>query len=170
MTSVRERNRERKRLQRERQHPIVYERDDWQLFLDPETLPQKAGCQPDKLAALVLKELVDNALDAGADATLTSDGKHWIVRDDGPGIDPEQVANLFAVNRKLRSSKLKRLPTRGMLGNGLRVVMAWARQCQSKPMAHGSRYGSIRTPAYHRYSARGHRRGARADGHPGRLR
>jgi hypothetical protein len=33
---------------------------------------------------------------------------------------------LFAVNRPLRSSKLKRLPSRGMLGNGLRVVMAWA--------------------------------------------
>ena len=30
---------------------------------------------------------------------------------------------LFAVNRPLLSSKLKRLPLRGMLGNGLRVVM-----------------------------------------------
>jgi hypothetical protein len=33
------------------------------------------------------------------------------------------VPRLFAVNRPLLSSKLKRLPTRGMLGNGLRVVM-----------------------------------------------
>jgi hypothetical protein len=129
VTSVRERNRERKRLQRARARaPILYERDDWRLFLDPETLPQKAGCQPEQLAALVLKELVDNALDEGARATLNHDGTHWIVSDDGPGIDPDQVAMLFAVNRPLRSSKLKRLPTRGMLGNGLRVVMAWARR------------------------------------------
>jgi hypothetical protein len=126
VTSVRERNRERKRLQRERQRPIVYEREDWQMFLDPETLSQKAGCQPADLAALVLKELVDNALDAGANVTLTRKGNRWIVRDDGPGIDPEQIPELFAVNRPLRSSKLKRMPTRGMLGNGLRVVMAWA--------------------------------------------
>jgi hypothetical protein len=87
VTSVRERNRERKRLQRERQQPIVYERDDWHLFLDRETLSQKAGCQPNELPALVLKELVDNALDAGANVTLNHDGKHWIVADDGPGID-----------------------------------------------------------------------------------
>jgi hypothetical protein len=128
VTSVRERNRERKRLQRARARaPIVYERDDWQLFLDPATLPQKAGCQPHQLPALVLKELVDNALDEGADVTLNHDGTHWIISDDGRGIEPDQVATLFAVNRPLRSSKLKRLPTRGMLGNGLRVVMAWAR-------------------------------------------
>jgi hypothetical protein len=126
----RERARDRKRLQRERQRAqIVYERDDWQLFLDPATLSQKAGCQPDELPALVLKELVDNALDAGAHVTLTqsADGAHWIVSDDGPGIDHDQAPELFAVNRPLRSSKLVRLPTRGMLGNGLRVVTAWAR-------------------------------------------
>jgi hypothetical protein len=129
VTSVRDRNRERKRLQRERQRerPIVYQQDDWELFLNPATLPQKAGCQPRELRALVLKELVDNALDAGANVTLTRDGRRWVIRDDGPGIDPEQIPDLFAVNRPLRSSKLKRLPTRGMLGNGLRVVMALAR-------------------------------------------
>jgi hypothetical protein len=33
------------------------------------------------------------------------------------------VPRLFAVNRPLLSSKLKRLPLRGMLGHGLRVVM-----------------------------------------------
>jgi hypothetical protein len=129
VTSARQRNKERKRLQRARQRaPILYDRDDWQLFLDLATLPQKAGCQPHELAALVLKELVDNALDPGAHVTLKHDGAHWIVTDDGPGIDPDEVTQLFAVNRPLRSSKLKRLPTRGMLGNGLRVVMAWARE------------------------------------------
>ena len=45
------------------------------------------------------------------------------VSDHGPGIDPADVPRLFAVNRPLLSSKLKRLPLRGMLGNGLRVVM-----------------------------------------------
>jgi len=104
--------------------PILYERPDWRLFIDKRTLPQKAGCEPWQLGRAVLKELVDNALDAGAgNVTLTGDATHCIVSDDGPGIDPAEVSRLFAVNRPLVSSKLRRLPTRGMLGNGLRVVM-----------------------------------------------
>jgi hypothetical protein len=74
----------------------------------------------------VLKELVDNALDAGArKVSLTWDRKShsYSISDDGAGVDPAAVPELFAVNRPLLSSKLKRLPTRGMLGNGLRVVM-----------------------------------------------
>ena len=86
------------------------------------TLPQKAGCQPEDLRRVVLKELVDNALDAGAAVSLDHADGAWIVTDDGPGIDPAEVPRLFAVGRPLRSSKLVRLPLRGMLGNGLRVV------------------------------------------------
>ncbi len=103
--------------------PIMYERADWQLFCRAETLAQQAGCEPDQIGRVVLKELVDNALDAGADATLGSASGGYIVADDGPGIDPVDIPRLFAVNRPLLSSKLKRLPIRGMLGNGLRVVM-----------------------------------------------
>ena len=133
VTSVRDRNRERQRRHRDRQRilePIIHETEDWQMFLDPGTLPQKAGCYASELPELVLKELVDNALDAGAKVSLRRDKEAdvWVVSDDGPGIDPDRVPELFAVNRPLRSSKLKRLPLRGMLGNGLRVVMAWAGQ------------------------------------------
>ena len=103
----------------------MYETQDWQLFLDRDTLPQKAGCYPKNLPKIVLKELVDNALDAGANASIEADYQNheWIVSDNGPGVDPGNVANIFCVNRPLRSSKKKRLPLRGMLGNGLRVVM-----------------------------------------------
>ena len=115
---------ERKRQQRERDRAaLLYERDDWQLFLDPATLPQKAGCQPSRLREIVLKEVVDNALDCGADVTLQQVEDVWIIADDGPGLDPSDVVRLFAVNRPLASSKSLRLPLRGMLGNGLRVVV-----------------------------------------------
>jgi len=120
---------ERKRRQRERDRSsvLLYSRDDWQLFLDPATLPQKAGVQPGDLPALVLKELVDNALDAGAsDVTLSKVWRgfvlEYVIADDGPGIAPAIVSKLISVNRPLLSSKLRRLPLRGMLGNGLRVV------------------------------------------------
>ena len=122
---------ERKRRQRERQRaaadaraPLLFERADWQLFLRPETLPQKAGCEPEQINRIVLKEIVDNALDTGSDdVTIDEIPGGWRVTDHGPGIDPANVPTLFAVNRPLLSSKLKRLPLRGMLGNGLRVVM-----------------------------------------------
>ena len=38
------------------------------------------------------------------------------------GIDPDEVASLFSIARPMVSTKLWRLPTRGALGNGLRVV------------------------------------------------
>ena len=104
-----------------------FERPDWTLFRSADTLAQKAGVRKHLLRRLVLKELTDNALDSGArTVTATSDGPdRYVVRDDGQGIEggPEKVARLFSVNRPLMSSKLWRLPSRGAMGNGLRVVV-----------------------------------------------
>jgi len=100
------------------------------LFRNVNTLGQKAGVPADRLAALIVKELVDNALDAGASVTLEGgeDGR-YTVTDDGPGIPgtDEEVARLFSIRRPLQSSKVLRLPTRGALGNGLRVYPARCR-------------------------------------------
>lgn len=116
----------------------AFRRDDWTLFRNLPTLAQKAGVPVERLPRVVLKELVDNAYDA-VDAVADGDGDddegdrvRWgllkrengfFVEDDGSGMGaPEQVAELFSINRPLCSSKLLRLPTRGALGNGLRVV------------------------------------------------
>ncbi|MBV8588539.1 MAG: hypothetical protein JO212_00455, partial [Acetobacteraceae bacterium] len=47
------------------------------------------GCQPAALEQIVLRELVDNAHDAGAEVTLTEnwDTGTWIISDNGPGIE-----------------------------------------------------------------------------------
>jgi len=94
----------------------MFERADWTLFVRHETLPQKAGCGPDQIGRVVLKEAVDNALDTGADVRIQKIFSGYRIIDNGPGIDPEDVPRLFAVNRPLLSSKLKWLPLRGMLG------------------------------------------------------
>jgi hypothetical protein len=101
----------------------LYQREDWYLYLDPKTLLQKAVFFPLYHKRIVLKELADNELDSGANVSLEYVSGQWVVCDDGPGIDPAIVRKLFSVNRSLLSSKLKRFPLRGMLGNGLRVVM-----------------------------------------------
>lgn len=104
-----------------------FERPDWTLFRSVDTLAQKAGVRKHLLRRLVLKELTDNALDSGATTvTAVEDGPdRYVVRDNGKGIEggPEAVARLFSVNRPLVSSKLWRLPSRGAMGNGLRVVV-----------------------------------------------
>lgn len=64
----------------------------------------------------MLRELVDNALDAGSDATIEQVGDAWVIADNGPGLDPADIPRLFSVNRPLLSSKRRRLPLRGMLG------------------------------------------------------
>src|SRR5215467_5632431 len=80
--------------------PILYERPDWQLLVNSQPLPQKAGCEPHEIGRVVLKELVDNALDAGArHVVVTGNAKCCAVDDGGPGLDPDAVPRLFSVNR-----------------------------------------------------------------------
>jgi len=102
----------------------MFTRDDWTLFRQLETLGQKAGVAKDKIPCLVAKELVDNALDATGACRYGLLGGGFYVEDDGQGIEgtDDEIAKLFSVARPLTSSKLLRLPTRGALGNGLRVV------------------------------------------------
>jgi hypothetical protein len=102
-----------------------FEREDWTLFRTVEGLQQKAGVPAMRLRRLVLKEITDNALDTGTRIEIGQIGGHgFYVADAGSGIDgaPEDIARLFSIARPLVSTKLWRLPTRGALGNGLRVV------------------------------------------------
>jgi Topoisomerase 6 subunit A/Spo11, Toprim domain len=107
------------------QEAPTFEREDWSLFRTVEGLQQRAGVPKRLLSRLVIKELADNGLDNGAVVTVQAlpDGG-YLIEDDGTGIDgtPEDIARLFSINRPMVSTKLLRLPTRGALGNGLRVV------------------------------------------------
>lgn len=104
---------------------VQYVREEWTLFRTLPTLCQKAGVSPEDLRRVVVKELADNALDASDAVTFEFENGWYLIQDDGPGIDgtPEEIAALYSLNRPLTSSKLERLPTRGALGNGLRVVV-----------------------------------------------
>lgn len=109
-----------------------FERDDWMLFRSLASLPQKAGVPISNMRRLVLKELVDNSLDAlgnasGGKVSIRFDptGGCYIIEDNGPGIDgdAEDIATLFSISRPLSSTKMWRLPSRGALGNGIRVAV-----------------------------------------------
>lgn len=110
---------------------IFFVQPDWQLFANVNTLPQQAGVPKYLLPKLVAKELTDNALDVDSEVsisqitdenytniiTITNAGKPF------PG-DDNTIADFFSIRRPLTSSKRLRLPSRGALGNGLRVVAA----------------------------------------------
>jgi hypothetical protein len=103
----------------------MFQHADWTLFRNLDTIGQKAGVAPARIPQLVAKELVDNACDAAGTcrvAILPNGGLR--VEDDGDGIPgtAEDLGRLFSANRDLVTSKLRRRPTRGALGNGLRVV------------------------------------------------
>lgn len=111
-------------------NPTIFKNEDWEMFCNAGTLSQKAGVQRDKIGLLVAKELADNALDVGKIESLgyieeNSDGGNcFYIKNDGDGIPgtDEDIANLFSVKRPLLSTKRIRIPQRGALGNGLRVV------------------------------------------------
>ena len=69
-----------------------------------------------------MREAISKVSSRGAVTLEQVDSDTWAVTDNGPGLDRGQIAALFSPNRPLASSKLLRRPTRGMIGNGLRVV------------------------------------------------
>jgi len=102
---------------------LKLQREDWVLFRTVEGLQQRAGVPKAWLRRLVLKELADNGLDNNAHVRVGKNGAGgYYVEDDGSGIDPDDVAGLCSIARPMVSTKFLRLPTRGALGNGLRVV------------------------------------------------
>jgi hypothetical protein len=107
----------------------TFQREDWSLFRTIEGLQQRAGVPKRLLPRLVVKEIADNGLDNGTEVKIETIAEDdavmgFVVQDDGTGVDgtPEEIARLFSISRPMVSSKLLRLPTRGALGNGLRVV------------------------------------------------
>ena len=102
---------------------VQFERESWKEFRTLDGLCRMAGVSRNRIAAVVAKELVDNALDESPIVNVELLGPNgFFVQDDGRGIDLDIVAELFSIKRPQRSTKFLRLPTRGALGNGLRVV------------------------------------------------
>jgi hypothetical protein len=109
------------------EEPILWETFDWQDFLDLSTLPRKAGCSPQDLPGVVYNEGAANACDAGrkvriGDWTDPKGNCGAFFQDDGPGLEPEEVAAIYSLNRPRLSSKQIRRLSCGMLGNGARII------------------------------------------------
>jgi hypothetical protein len=112
------------------QSDAEFTRADWSAYIA--NLPQRAGVPKHQIGQLVLKELVDNALDemdrVGQPGEVTLERHQdnvFTVTDRGRGFDdtPEELAYRFSIAKPMTSSKQWRRPSRGCVGNGLRVIV-----------------------------------------------
>jgi len=99
-------------------------------FCSRKELIAQTGHQPDVWPLVVLKELVDNALDACEDAgippavMITADPDGICVADNGPGLPPEVVDGVLDFSVRVSSREAYVAPDRGAQGNALKTILA----------------------------------------------
>ena len=99
-------------------------------FCSRKELIAQTGHQPEEWPLVLLKELVDNALDACEEAevapeiTITVDDRGVTVADNGPGIPESTVAGMLDFNSRASSREAYVAPDRGAQGNALMTLVA----------------------------------------------
>jgi DNA topoisomerase VI subunit B len=99
-------------------------------FCSQKELVNQTGHVIEDWPLVVLKELIDNAIDAAEEAGTAPIIKlvvslHEIaVSDNGPGIAPEAVANILDYTARVSSREAYVSPTRGAQGNALKTILA----------------------------------------------
>jgi len=102
-------------------------------YFDARQLSALAGVPASEFASVVLKELIDNALDACETAGTApeirveardEDGAVSLtVSDNGPGLPPEVVRKVLDYNIRVSDKAAYRSPTRGAQGNALKRLV-----------------------------------------------
>src|ERR687891_160735 len=99
-------------------------------FCSRKELVAQTGHEPDAWPLVVLKELVDNALDVCEEAGTAPEVRIKLtnssitVTDNGPGIAPETIASILDFTTRTSSREAYVSPTRGAQGNALKTVLA----------------------------------------------
>jgi len=99
-------------------------------FCSRKELIAQTGHQPEAWPLVVLKELVDNALDACEEAAVAPvvnvqvDDDGIIVSDNGPGIPAETIEGILDFSIRVSSREAYVAPDRGAQGNALKTLVA----------------------------------------------
>lgn len=101
-------------------------------YFNVKELQAQTGQLEERFAAVCLKELVDNALDACETAGVTPEisievsGQDTIamaVHDNGPGLSPETIRRILIFSTRTSDKAAYRSPSRGAQGNALKTVL-----------------------------------------------
>ncbi len=99
-------------------------------FCSEKELTRQTGHDRDEWPLVILKELLDNALDCCEEAGIAPEisvtvGKRGIsISDNGPGIPVETVKGLLNYSVRVSSREAYVSPTRGAQGNALKTILA----------------------------------------------
>jgi DNA topoisomerase VI subunit B len=99
-------------------------------YFTEKELTAQTGHGPDDWPLVVLKELLDNSLDAAEDArvapkiSVVADTDGIEVRDNGPGIPTETVTGILDFTVRVSSREAYVSPCRGAQGNALKTLVA----------------------------------------------
>ncbi len=99
-------------------------------FCSRKELIAQTGHRPEDWPLVVLKELIDNALDACEEAGVAPtievriDGDGITVSDNGPGIPPDTIEGVLDFSIRVSSREAYVAPDRGAQGNALKTIVA----------------------------------------------
>jgi DNA topoisomerase VI subunit B len=99
-------------------------------FLSRKELIAQTGHEPESWPLVVLKELMDNALDACEEAVIQPeikvavDGETITVADNGPGIPRQVVKDMLDFTQRVSAREAYVAPDRGAQGNALKTIVA----------------------------------------------
>jgi hypothetical protein len=126
-------------------------------YFDARELQAQTGQPRHRFAAVALKELVDNALDAAETAGVAPEIEIAVqhraeslvisVRDNGSGIAPETVARILDFGTRTSDKAAYRSPTRGAQGNALKTVIEIPRKPDTRTEIRDAGPGYQRSPA-----------------------
>ena len=99
-------------------------------FCSRKELIAQTGHEPDDWLLVIVKELIDNALDIAEEAGIAPVVRVTVargrirVRDNGPGIWPETVTSILNFATRTSSREAYVAPDRGRQGNALKTIIA----------------------------------------------
>jgi hypothetical protein len=101
-------------------------------FCTTRELVNQTGHDTSEWPLVVLKELIDNALDASEEAgiapviSVTVEPGSIVIEDNGPGIPAKTIEGILDYSIRVSSREAYVSPTRGAQGNALKTVLAMA--------------------------------------------
>jgi len=101
-------------------------------FCSEKELVSQTGHDVEDWPLVVLKELIDNALDACEEAgtasviEVTVTDCSIVIADNGPGIPSETIEGMLDYTARVSSREAYVSPTRGAQGNALKTILAMA--------------------------------------------
>src|SRR5262249_24352726 len=99
-------------------------------YFNEDDLSTLIGCSRAGWPQALVKELIDNSLDAceskriAPEVSVIRGREFFSVADNGPGIEPEVVARALDFSSRTSSNSKYVSPTRGQLGNALKCLVA----------------------------------------------